>query len=81
MCNDGVWELYMDAFLIEVGMAYDGLPSPDTGCPVPDFCYIYLVWNDYSIGYRFCPYPSPYDVSVHELFLWEKKGLYSHSPW
>ena len=43
--NDGVCDWYIDALLMGEGMAYDGLPFPDTGCPVPDVGYIYIVWN------------------------------------
>ena len=35
-----------NALLMVEGVAYGGLPLPDTGCPVPDVGYIYLVWND-----------------------------------
>ena len=41
ICN-----LYLDVELIREGMAYGGLPFPDTGCPVPGVGNIYLVWHE-----------------------------------
>ena len=41
------------------GMACDGLPFPDIGCPVPGVGNIYLVGDDECVGYCFYIYPPP----------------------
>ena len=33
------------------GLAYGGLPFLNTGCPVPEFGNIDLVWNDKCVVY------------------------------
>ena len=38
------------------GMAWGDLPFPDTGCPVPDVGYVYLVWNGLCERHCFCSY-------------------------
>ena len=43
--NDGAYDLYKDALLVGEGLSQGGLPFPETGCPVPDVGYIYLICN------------------------------------
>ena len=48
------------------GMAYGGLPFPDTSCPLPDV-HIYYV-PDMINGYCLYTYPPPFDATAHGFF-------------
>ena len=52
-CND------IDVLLMGEGKACGGLPFLGTGCPVPDVGNIYLIWNDWYMGYCSCTYLPP----------------------